>query len=95
MAEKLGEKMMARLGVWVGNLLFPRGANCLCCHDPRLAALEDCLCDRCRRYQMTKETAKAPTWLKGIKLKSVNIDAFEQVSFGGRPLLNRKGDIEK
>ncbi|MBE5782057.1 MAG: ComF family protein [Clostridiales bacterium] len=48
MAEKLGEKMMARLGVWVGNLLFPRGANCLCCHDPRLAALEDCLCDRCR-----------------------------------------------
>ena len=44
---------------------------------------------------MTKETAKAPTWPKENKLKSVNIDAFEQVPFGGKTLLNRKGDIEK
>lgn len=30
------------------SLLFPRGANCLCCGDPRRAAKEDCLCAKCR-----------------------------------------------
>ena len=29
-------------------LLFPRGANCLCCGDPRRASQEDCLCASCR-----------------------------------------------
>ena len=28
--------------------LFPRGACCLCCGDPRQAGEEDCLCDACR-----------------------------------------------
>ena len=28
--------------------LFPRGACCLCCGDPRRASEEDCLCDACR-----------------------------------------------
>lgn len=30
------------------SLLFPRGANCLGCGDPRRAAPEDCLCPACR-----------------------------------------------
>ena len=33
-------------GLWA--LLYPRAANCLCCNDPRRAALEDCLCPDCR-----------------------------------------------
>lgn len=28
--------------------LFPRGACCLCCGDPRRASEDDCLCDACR-----------------------------------------------
>ena len=32
----------------VAGWLFPRGACCLCCGDPRLASEEDCLCDACR-----------------------------------------------
>ena len=28
--------------------LFPRGACCLCCGDPRRASEDDCLCDSCR-----------------------------------------------
>lgn len=30
------------------SLLFPRGANCLCCGDPRRADPSDCLCSSCR-----------------------------------------------
>jgi ComF family protein len=40
-----------RLRVWIGRAagwLFPRGACCLCCGDPRRASVEDCLCDACR-----------------------------------------------
>ena len=40
-----------RLRVWIGRAagwLFPRGACCLCCGDPRRAGEEDCLCDACR-----------------------------------------------
>ncbi len=42
-AEKLH-----RLGSWLTGLLYPRGANCLCCGHPRLAAETDCLCPACR-----------------------------------------------
>lgn len=31
------------------SLLFPRGANCLCCGDPRRADEKDCLCPGCRK----------------------------------------------
>ena len=37
------------LGRRLAELLYPRAANCLCCGDPRLAELEDCLCPRCRK----------------------------------------------
>lgn len=37
-----------RAGRGIADLLYPRGANCLCCRDPRRAAGEDCLCDACR-----------------------------------------------
>lgn len=39
----------ARLARAAAALLYPRGANCLCCGDPRRASEEDCLCDACRR----------------------------------------------
>lgn len=34
-------------------LLFPRGACCLCCGDPRRASEADCLCDACREKLKT------------------------------------------
>ena len=37
------------------GLLYPRGANCLCCGDPRRASEEDCLCDVCRRALAEKK----------------------------------------
>jgi len=48
MAEKKERKITKKLRKLGVDLLFPRAANCLCCHDPRRASLEDCLCDRCR-----------------------------------------------
>lgn len=33
---------------WTLSLLFPRGANCLGCGDPRRASPKDCLCPACR-----------------------------------------------
>ncbi len=33
--------------------LFPRGACCLCCGDPRRASEEDCLCSGCREKLKT------------------------------------------
>lgn len=38
------KKWKACLDEW----LFPRGACCLCCGDPRMADERDCLCDICR-----------------------------------------------
>ena len=41
----------SRLRAWMGRAagwLFPQGACCLCCGDPRRASEEDCLCDACR-----------------------------------------------
>ncbi|MBR4539954.1 MAG: ComF family protein [Clostridia bacterium] len=43
--------MKSRLRAWMDRAaewLFPRGACCLCCGDPRRASEEDCLCDACR-----------------------------------------------
>ncbi|MBR0229512.1 MAG: ComF family protein [Clostridia bacterium] len=43
--------MKNRLRAWMNRAagwLFPRGARCLCCGDPRRASEEDCLCDSCR-----------------------------------------------
>ena len=43
--------MKSRLSAWMNcaaGWLFPRGACCLCCGDPRRASEEDCLCDACR-----------------------------------------------
>lgn len=42
-------EMLRRLSNAGAELLFPRGACCLCCGDPRRADEEDCLCDKCRR----------------------------------------------
>ena len=41
-------KMLRRIGSWAADGLFPRGACCLCCGDPRRADEEDGLCDKCR-----------------------------------------------
>ena len=48
MTSGKGKRMAERGKEALLSLLFPRAANCLCCGDPRRAALEDCLCFRCR-----------------------------------------------
>ena len=42
------KKGLRRATESVAGWLFPRGACCLCCGDPRRAGEEDCLCDACR-----------------------------------------------
>ena len=44
--------MKSRLRAWMdrgAEWLFPRGACCLCCGDPRRADERYCLCPDCRR----------------------------------------------
>jgi len=42
------EKLLSRGKSYALSLLYPRAANCLCCKDPRRAAITDCLCPPCR-----------------------------------------------
>lgn len=44
----------SRLLQGAAGLLYPRGANCLCCGDPRRASQDDCLCESCRRALQEK-----------------------------------------
>ncbi len=46
-------ELVRRMKKRLDALLFPRGACCLCCGDPRMAAAEDCLCPDCREKLKT------------------------------------------
>ena len=48
MEEKKTNLWLKRAGGALAELLYPRGAQCLCCGDPRQAREADCLCDACR-----------------------------------------------
>lgn len=46
--KRMGGEWAKRAGERILKLLYPRGANCLCCGDPRRAEEESCLCEKCR-----------------------------------------------
>lgn len=42
------KRMANRLLDWLGEVLYPHAANCLCCGEARFVSEEDCLCTACR-----------------------------------------------
>jgi len=56
---KRAKYALKRAAGTLAGLLYPRGANCLCCGDPRRAGMEDCLCPKCREGLMR---LRVPAW---------------------------------
>ena len=53
------KSVLHRFAETASGWLFPRGALCLCCGDPRRASAEDCLCDACREKLKAKRVPAA------------------------------------